>query len=381
MRRASEWNQPCPDKNCAHYGQINKGNIISISTYMTQSGKRRIFRCNTCNKTFSETRDTVFFDLNTDEEKVMMALKMILVKVSISGIAFVLDIKEDTILSWLDRAYKKANEINQILLKELPVTRVELDEMWSFIRRKISNGEEEDPVSTESDSSEPEEGQQWIWISFAPEFRLILGIIVGARTSETALSLIALTAGIVMGVPFFFSDGFSCYYNALLEYYHQLKVFPRTGKPGRPKQPVKEPHPELVYAQVVKEKKQGRLVGITHRIRCGAERLAKLGLNIGTSFLERLNLTFRQSLAPLGRKTLSFSKKRDNLEKQTIFFQVFYNFARPHMSLREKISDSDDRFQKRWRTKTPGMAAGITDHVWEFRELLTYKYVTDSESK
>ena len=76
MRRASEWNQPCPDKNCAHYGQTNQGNVISISTYMTQSGKRRIFRCNTCYQTFSETRDTVFFDLNTDEEKVMMALNM-----------------------------------------------------------------------------------------------------------------------------------------------------------------------------------------------------------------------------------------------------------------------------------------------------------------
>ena len=47
MRRASEWNQPCPEKNCAHYGQINQGNVISISTYMTQSEKRHIFRCNT----------------------------------------------------------------------------------------------------------------------------------------------------------------------------------------------------------------------------------------------------------------------------------------------------------------------------------------------
>jgi IS1 family transposase/transposase-like protein len=364
-----------------HYGQINQGNIISISTYMTKSGKRHIFRCNTCNEAFSETRDTAFFDLKTEEKKVIMALKMILVKVDITGIAFVLDVKEDTVLFWLDRAYKKANEINQALLKELPVTRVELDEMWSFVRRKTNNGEEEDPVYNENDSSEAEkseEGQQWTWISFAPEYRLILGIIVGPRTFETALSLIALTASIVMGVPCYFSDGFSCYYNALLTFYHQIKVFPRTGKPGRPKDPVKEPHPDLVYAQVVKEKKKGRLVGISHRIRCGAKRLANLGFNIGTSFLERLNLTIRQSLAPFGRKTLSFSKKKENLEKQIIFFQAFYNFARPHMSLREKISDSDERFQKKWRLKTPAMAASITDHVWEFRELLTYKYVTES---
>ena len=82
---------------------------------MTKSGKRHIFRCNTCNESFSETRDTVFCDLKTEEEKVMMALKMILVKVDITGISFVLDIKEDTILFWLDRAYKKAKEINDCI--------------------------------------------------------------------------------------------------------------------------------------------------------------------------------------------------------------------------------------------------------------------------
>jgi hypothetical protein len=27
-----------------------------------------------------------------------------------------------------------------------------------------------------------------------------------------------------------------------------------------------------------------------------------------------------------------------------------------------------------WLSRTPGMAAGITDHVWSFRELLTIKF-------
>jgi hypothetical protein len=51
---------------------------------MTQSGKRRIFHCSACKRPFSETRDTVFFDLRTPEEKVIMALKMLLVKVVVS---------------------------------------------------------------------------------------------------------------------------------------------------------------------------------------------------------------------------------------------------------------------------------------------------------
>ncbi len=94
---------------------------------------------------------------------------------------------------------------------------------------------------------------------------------------------------------------------------------------------------------------------------------------ISTSLLERLNLTIRHSLAPLGRKTLNFCKKRDNLKKLTIFFQAYYNFARPHMSLREKVEIKEQLFVQRWAPGTPGMAAGLTDRVWSFRELLTFK--------
>ena len=369
MIKARFWNQPCPNKNCKCCGQINTGNISCISTYMTKSGKRRIFQCKNCGETFSETRDTVFFDLRTPEEKVMMALKMILVQVSLSGISFVLGIKEETILNWLDRAFQKAEEINQVLLKDLPVTEIQLDEMWSFVRRKISKQAES---GTES-PQEADDGRQWIWVSYAPEFRLILAMVAGPRTFETALTLIQMTARIVLGIPCFFSDGFSCYMRALIESYHKIKVFSKTGKRGRPKDPIKEPHPDLVYGQVVKERKGSRIIRVTYRIKCGTKRLAQLGLKISTTLLERLNLTLRQSLAPLARKTLGFSKERKNLRKQIVFFQAFYNFARPHMSLREKVSETTKPFEQRWASKTPGMAAGLTDHVWTFRELLTVK--------
>jgi transposase-like protein len=242
MRKPKDWGQPCPNPDCSHYRLINRGNISAISTYMTQSGKRRIFRCSKCERPFSETRDTVFFDLRSPEEKVLMALKMLLVKVALSDIGFVLGVTEETVLEWLRRAAQKAHEINAHLLRDLPVTQVQLDEMGSFIRRQQAQQAGSDGESTEWS----EDGRQWVWISFAPEFRLILAAFVGPRTCASALQLIAMTAAVVLGVPGFFSDGFSCYLSALIDVYHTLKTFPRTGKPGRPKQPLKEPHPDLV---------------------------------------------------------------------------------------------------------------------------------------
>ena len=121
MRKPKDWGQPCPNPDCAHYRLINRGNISAISTSMTQSGKRRLFRCSKCERPFSETRDTVFFDLRSPEEKVLMALKMLLVKVALSDSGFVLGVTEETVLEWLRRAAQKAHESNVHLRRDLPV--------------------------------------------------------------------------------------------------------------------------------------------------------------------------------------------------------------------------------------------------------------------
>jgi len=61
-------------------------------------------------------------------------------------------------------------------------------------------------------------------------------------------------------------------------------------------------------------------------------------------------------------------------ENQELFFENSSNFARPHLTLREKVTETDILFKQKWRPRTPGMAAELTDHVWTFRELLTIKF-------
>lgn len=374
MRKAKDWGQPCPNLACTHYRLMNHGNVRSLATYRTQSGQRRIFHCKLCGEQFSETRQTVFFDLRTPEEKVIIVLKLLLCKVELTSISFALGVTEETILEWLRRAAGKAAEINQHLLREVKVTQVQLDEWWAFILRKHATEADPDGESTE----ESADGRQWVWVSFAPEFRLLLATDVGPRTFQSALQLIQRTAAIVCGVPCFFSDGFSSYLPALIAVSHQIREVARTGKRGRPRNPVVEPHPEWVYAQLVKQKKQGRLKSLTERIGCGAAKLAALGLKISTRLIERFNLTLRHALAPLTRKGLGFCKDREQLRRRVTFFQAFYNFGRPHQSLRRSLPAPEEPdvglFQSKWQPRTPSMAAGLTDHVWTFRELLTAKF-------
>jgi hypothetical protein len=104
-----------------------------------------------------------------------------------------------------------------------------------------------------------------------------------------------------------------------------------------------------------------------YRVGCGAERLAELGLSISTSLIARLNLTLRHALAPLVRKSQCFCKERTQMSRRVVLFQACDTFARPHMSLHlplpEQEPSASGLIQPKWDHRTPGMAAGLTDHV------------------
>ena len=156
MRTPKDWGQPCPHPACAHDSRM---------TSLTHSGKRRLLRCHTGATQFSETCATVFFDLRPAEDNVMMALKMLLVRVALPGIGCVLGVTEATVVAWRRRAAHQAAVITRPLRRALPVTQVQRDARWHCIERTHA-GETE---ATGESVPDGEEGRQGIWISVAPE--------------------------------------------------------------------------------------------------------------------------------------------------------------------------------------------------------------------
>lgn len=126
----------CPNQQCNLYGEVRQSNIVSNGTYSTQSGRVRKFICRSCGKVFNQRTGTVFFDLRTPEDKVIMALKLLLKGMSVRGIAEVLESKPDTVLSWLRRAAEHSEQVEAFLVRDLKVSKVELDELWTFVQKK-----------------------------------------------------------------------------------------------------------------------------------------------------------------------------------------------------------------------------------------------------
>lgn len=87
-----------------------------------------------------------------------------------------------------------------------------------------------------------------------------------------------------------------------------------------------------------------------------------------TAYVERTHLTMRLFNGRLVRQTLGFSKDLACYRASAAWEDAVYNLVRPLKTLRLAVVDQPGR---RWQPRTPAMAAGLTDHIWTLRELLT----------
>ena len=175
--------------------------------------------------------------------------------------------------------------------------------------------------------------------------------------------------------PLFTSDKLPAYIEALIANYSMPEPPPRRRGPGRPrKRPRRVLDPDLRYAQVDKHREGGRVVEVCRRIIFGsAEVITEIlgDKQINTSYVERDNLTSRQSNGRLIRKTLSYSKKNYYLQRHLDLEDAVFNFVRPHQALRLILPRPIPG--RKWHQRTPAMAAGLTDHKWTLEELLLYR--------
>lgn len=204
-----------------------------------------------------------------------------------------------------------------------------------------------------------------MWVSFAPQFKLIIDFIIGPRKQCVADELVEVTdKHLSESKPLFITDGLKFYAGALLKKYGNLIEFPKTGKRGRPKKPAIVPDENLKYAQVVKNRQGRKLQKIEKRIIFGKDIDQS---EVSTSLLERQNLTFRQDNNRISRKTIGFSKKIEHLYNQIRLYCTHFNFCREHRGL---IEEKENGVSEK---KTPAKECGIIQEKWTLRELLNYR--------
>ncbi len=208
-------------------------------------------------------------------------------------------------------------------VRNVPATKVQCDEIWSFSYAKAKN------VSFAKSAPEGA-GDVWTWTGIDADSKLIVSWHVGDRSQHTGISFMGdLKARLANRVQLT-TDGHKAYLTAVSEvdfdadYAMLIKIFATDYAGAGRYSP-----PKCIGTQtdIIKGNPDPQ--------------------HINTSFAERQNLTMRMAMRRFTRLTNAFSKKFENHCHALALYFFWYNFCRVHKTL----------------GVTPAMAAGLTDRV------------------
>jgi hypothetical protein len=211
-------------------------------------------------------------------------------------------------------------------------------------------------------------GEFWRCTLIESETRLRAARGLAKNETEAAIEAFAQlkSRGHEHSPPPLVSDGWGGYDEAMVEVWGKVPEYRGRGRPPTKK----KPQAGWQYLQVVKQRtRNGRVIGMKAKTIYGDEQEVLELLGASTSYVERTNLTSRHMNGRLVRKTLGYSKELKMLRASSIWEDAVYNLGRALKTLR--VESSEEAASRRWIGRSPAMAAGLTDHIWEIEELLS----------
>jgi IS1 family transposase len=269
----------------------------------------------------------------TSEEKVLLALQLLVEGNSIRSTMRITGLDGNTITKALILSGERCEKVMARIIVNVPVKDVQADEIWGYVYKKEAH---KFPFEKDDDSK----GDAYCYVAMEKHSKLVLNFALGRRNQATTDIFIEGLRHATSGKQRFqiTTDGFQPYISAITttlsdrcDYAMQIKEYAVPQEEQRRYSPA-----EVVAVEEVP------IMGKPDPKR------------ICTSHIERQNLTIRMQMRRMTRLTNAFSKKWDNLWSAYCLHFAYYNFCRTHKTLRI----------------TPAMEAGITDHVWDLKELL-----------
>lgn len=297
-----------------------------------RKGNQR-FRCLSCKKVSVNQPERLFSNMIIAEDKALKVLHCLVEGCSIRTTSRLNDdVHPRTILNLLSLAGERCEKLMEDHIQGLSVEDVQCDELWGFVgmkeKTKTRQGKDVDGI-----------GDAWTFVAFERHSKLVLAWHLGRRTEADTIAFTEKLARATEGSFQITTDGFKPYQHAVVmslgaqrvDFAQLVKLYSAN------------PETETRYSPAV----------------CtGARKVPIYGnpdpSKVCTSHVERQNLNIRMGMRRMTRLTNAFSKKWSKLRAMLALYFAYYNFCRVHGSLRV----------------SPAMEAGITDHIWEIKELL-----------
>ena len=317
----------CANRECPLAGKAAAGRIVRHGFYPTKWGRRRRYQCRACGKTFCTNTGTPYHGLQHRRTTFDEVAALSVNGLNKSAIARVKRIGWNTVDRWLERAADSCHRFNDRTIAGLALEELQADEIRTIV------GGKQQPI--------------WVFAAIDVWSRLWPATVLERRSYRNTLTLLQDVANRMnrTSFPLIATDGF--------EFYERVvrRVF----------------GPACLYGQVIKMRRNDRVVRVERRTRIGAAWRWEQALDdsedsekLNTSFIERLNLTIRQGSAYLFRRTICYARRRERLAAHLELLRCYYNFVRPHRAL---------KFGR--EVRTPAMQAGLTKRRLTLREIFS----------
>jgi hypothetical protein len=343
------------------YYRITDAQVHALVGDGTHGTHERIqtFRCQACEMTFTSRRDTPLYRLKTPSRRVAEVLSAVAEGLTVAAAGRVFGHSEGAIATWLTRAGEHSAALHDRWVRHLQLPHLQLDELRTRLRSRAQ--------------------VLWLWVALDPLTKVIPVLHLGARTQHAAHGVVhELRQRLAPGyLPVFTSDGLPLYFYALTAHFG---AWVRDGDRRACRWQVL---PGLIYGQVKKLSQRRKVVRVTRVMRCGTAdslqaALRNLGLSgrLNTAFVERVDLTIRQGVAAVARRTWATAQAAPSLLTHLEWWRGYYHVVRPHAALRvplaQPIKRGGRRLPRRYRQQTPAMAARLTNRRWTVQNLLQF---------
>ena len=343
-RRVPTEGYACRNPRCCYYGNTDAQlHALVAAGHQGRTEQIQQILCQACGAKVSARWGTALAHLKTPPGRIGEVLSALAEGLDVGAVVRVFGHGETTITRWRTRATRHADRVRHRFPHGLHLPHLQFDEIRTRLRAR--------------------ERVTWLWLALDPRTKLIPALAVGPRTQHTAHTLVhtvraALTPDCT---PVITTDGLRLYFYAITAHFGYWVAAGRRRRRW-------QVHPSLLYGQLRKRYQRRRLVRIKYQMQCGSHhtlrsRLRGLGWSgkLQTAFVERVNLTARQSVAALTRRTWATAQTATGMQQQLDWWRGYYHFVRPHLSLHSC-----------GRARTPAMAASLTAHRWTAVEFLGY---------
>src|SRR5271170_5273579 len=224
--------------------------------------------------------------LNMDKQ--IMVIGALAEGSSIRSIERMTGVHRDTIMRLGVKVGQGCTAMMDSTMRNLPCTRLEMDEIWGFVGKKDKHVRVDD---------DPTLGNVWTFCAIDADTKLVPAFKCGDRSIATTRAFVADVASRMANRIQVSTDGLKAYPEAIerafggeVDYGQIIKTYG-----------VEEIHPQRRYSAP-------DFVSAEKKVVVGNPDVSL----ISTSYVERLNATTRLHMRRLTRLTLAFRKKRDN---------------------------------------------------------------------